>query len=47
MPDDVLLGLGFLVRFVGWILECVFTASYSIRINDDVYGLFSERRGEA
>lgn len=32
-------------RFVDWILECVTTASYSIKINGDLVGFFKGRRG--
>lgn len=42
---EVLLGLGFPTVFVGWILECVSTTSFSISINGTITGLFKGKRG--
>lgn len=42
---DVLIRLGFSPKFVGYILDCVTAASYSIQINGDVHGFFGGRRG--
>ena len=41
----VLLGLRFPPRFVDWVMQCVETASYSIRVNGSVYGWFRGQRG--
>ncbi|GAA0187598.1 hypothetical protein LIER_34886 [Lithospermum erythrorhizon] len=43
--ESVLLGLGFPAKFVGWIMECVTTASYSISINGQLHGHFKGERG--
>ncbi|CAH9141489.1 unnamed protein product [Cuscuta epithymum] len=43
--DNVLRGLGFPSRFVGWIMECVTTASFSISLNGSLYGFFEGKRG--
>lgn len=42
---EVLIGLGFPMIFVAWIMECVSTASYSISINGGLNGFFTGRRG--
>lgn len=42
---EVLIGLGFPMIFVAWIMECVSTASYSISINGGLHGFFTGRRG--
>ncbi|GJV31218.1 hypothetical protein Tco_1391618 [Tanacetum coccineum] len=41
----VLLGFGFHVRLVEWIMECVTTASFSISINGSLHGYFKGKRG--
>ncbi|GJZ00424.1 putative reverse transcriptase domain, reverse transcriptase zinc-binding domain protein [Tanacetum coccineum] len=41
----VLLGFGFHVRLVGWIMECVTTTSFSISINGSLHGYFKGKRG--
>ncbi|GAA0170712.1 hypothetical protein LIER_24912 [Lithospermum erythrorhizon] len=43
--ENVLLGLGFPTKFVGWIMECVTTASYSISINGLLHGHLKGGRG--
>ncbi|GAA0146752.1 hypothetical protein LIER_36376 [Lithospermum erythrorhizon] len=43
--ESFLLGLGFLTKFVGWIMECVTTASYSISINGQLHGHFKGECG--
>lgn len=43
--ENVMIGLGFPHTFIGWVMECVTTASYSVKINGDVHGLFRGRRG--
>ncbi|GJV23121.1 hypothetical protein Tco_1375816 [Tanacetum coccineum] len=42
---DVLIGFGFHVQMVGWIMECVTTASFSISINGSLHGYFKRKRG--
>ncbi|CAH9079933.1 unnamed protein product, partial [Cuscuta epithymum] len=42
---NVLLGLGFPATFVGWIMECVSTASFSVSLNGSLYGFFKGKRG--
>ncbi|GJR59309.1 hypothetical protein Tco_1501471 [Tanacetum coccineum] len=42
---EVLLGFGFHVRLVGWIMECVTTTSFSISINGSLHGYFKGKRG--
>ncbi len=37
--------LGFPTRFVAWIMECVTSASYSIKINKGIHGFFPGKRG--
>ncbi|GAA0174531.1 hypothetical protein LIER_27905 [Lithospermum erythrorhizon] len=43
--EKVLLGLGFATKFMGWIMEYVTTASYSISINGQLHGHFKGDRG--
>jgi len=42
--QQVLEGLGFLLLFTSWVLECVSMAAYSLIINGNMWG-FSEARG--
>nr|GEV34821.1 hypothetical protein [Tanacetum cinerariifolium] len=42
--QEVLLGFGFHVRLVGWIMECVTTTSFSISINGSLHGYFKGKR---
>ncbi|XP_057460090.1 uncharacterized protein LOC130750511 [Actinidia eriantha] len=42
---DVLKGLGFPRVFVGWMIQCISTTSYSISINGALYGFFKGRQG--
>ena len=37
--------LGFPTQFVAWIMECVTTASYSVRVNKGIHGHFQGKRG--
>ena len=37
---EVFIGLGFPSLFVGWIMQCVSTTSYSISINGSLHGFF-------
>lgn len=37
--------LGFHSKWIGWIMECISTVSYSYLINDSVYGLIKPSRG--
>lgn len=43
--EQVLTRLGFHSKWVGWIMECISTVSYSYLINDNVYGLVKPSRG--
>ncbi|XP_012841203.1 PREDICTED: uncharacterized protein LOC105961520 [Erythranthe guttata] len=38
-------GLGFPVKFMGWIMQCVTSVSYSISINGETKGFFPAMRG--
>lgn len=42
---QVLQGLGFPNQFVGWIMECVTTAAYSISLNGCLHDFFKGKRG--
>ncbi|CAH9085418.1 unnamed protein product [Cuscuta europaea] len=42
---NVLRGLGYPDRFVGWIMECVSTASFSVSLNGTLHGFFNGKRG--
>ncbi|CAH9084953.1 unnamed protein product [Cuscuta europaea] len=42
---NVLKGLGYPVLFVGWIMECVTTASFSVSLNGILHGFFKGKRG--
>ena len=42
---EVLIGLGFLNLFVGWVMQCVSTTSYSISINGSLHGFSKGQRG--
>ncbi|CAH9104768.1 unnamed protein product, partial [Cuscuta epithymum] len=42
---NVLRGLGFPDRFVGWIMECVSITSFSISLNGVLHGFFNGKRG--
>nr|GFB91334.1 putative RNA-directed DNA polymerase, eukaryota, reverse transcriptase zinc-binding domain protein [Tanacetum cinerariifolium] len=42
---EVLLGFGFHVCLVGWIMECVTTTSFSININGSLHGYFKGKKG--
>ncbi|GKB40686.1 hypothetical protein Tco_0885628, partial [Tanacetum coccineum] len=41
----ILIGFGFHVRMVSWIMECVATTSFSISINGSLHGYFKGKRG--
>ncbi|GAA0159055.1 hypothetical protein LIER_38783 [Lithospermum erythrorhizon] len=43
--EAVLRSLDFAEVFVGWVMECVTTASYSVSINGEMYGHFPGHRG--
>lgn len=43
--DTVLIGLGFPITFIGWTMQCVTTASYSILVNGSPHGYFKGKRG--
>ncbi len=43
--ESSLRGLGFPDRFVGWVMECVTTATYSISLHGGLHGFFRGRRG--
>ena len=42
---EALKKLGFHETWISWIRQCVTTVSYSIIVNDEVYGLFTPSRG--
>lgn len=42
---DILMQLRFPTEFVGWIMACVTTPSYSLRINGETVGFFKGKRG--
>ncbi|XP_022019843.1 uncharacterized protein LOC110919900 [Helianthus annuus] len=42
---DVLHGFGFRHRFIGWIMECITTTSFSLSVNGNVHGYFKGKRG--
>ena len=42
---EVLIGLGFPNLFVGWIMQCITTTSYSISINGSMQGFFKCNQG--
>ncbi|GFZ13128.1 hypothetical protein Acr_23g0015130 [Actinidia rufa] len=44
--EDVLLGLGFPPMFMGWIMQCVTTTSYSISINGSLHGFFKGQKDD-
>lgn len=43
--EDMMVGLGFPLRFVGWVMECVTTVSYSILINGVPGKPFAAKKG--
>ena len=43
--EAALIHLGILVVFVRWVMECVETASYSIKLNTGIHGYFEGKRG--
>jgi hypothetical protein len=43
--EEMLVALRFPARFVGWVMTCVGTASYSVGINGSSFGHFEGRRG--
>jgi hypothetical protein len=43
--EEMLLGLGFPSRFIGWIMSCVRNASYSLMINGCLEGSFQGKKG--
>ncbi|WP_369293706.1 reverse transcriptase domain-containing protein, partial [Klebsiella pneumoniae] len=43
--SQVMERLGFHSKWVGWIMECISTVSYSYLINESVYGLVKPNRG--
>ena len=42
---EVLTGLGFPSLFVGWVMQCISTTSYSISINGSMHGFFKGHQG--
>lgn len=42
---DVLTALNFLIKFIGWLMECVTTTSYSLSINGQLHGFFNRNSG--
>jgi len=42
---ELLWQLGFPERFVGLVMTCVETTSFSVSINDDLYGVFPRKCG--
>ncbi|GFZ12259.1 hypothetical protein Acr_23g0006440 [Actinidia rufa] len=42
---EVLMGMGFPRLFVGWIMQCISTTSYSISINGSFHGFFKGQQG--
>lgn len=42
---NTLVGFGFQIGFIEWIMTCVFTATYSININGEAHGFFKGSRG--
>ncbi|GJW99594.1 putative reverse transcriptase domain-containing protein, partial [Tanacetum coccineum] len=42
---EILVGFGFHVNMVKWIMTCVTRTSFSIHINGDLHGYFKEKRG--
>ncbi|CAH9094512.1 unnamed protein product [Cuscuta epithymum] len=43
--EAVLNGLNFHPRFIGWVMECVTNASFSISLNGSLFGWFKGKRG--
>lgn len=43
--QGMLIELGYPPRFVGWVMECVTTTSYSLSINGELHGYFKGKRG--
>ncbi|CAH9092304.1 unnamed protein product [Cuscuta europaea] len=43
--ESVLKGLGFPLRFIDWIMECVTSTSFSVSLNGSLYGFFEGKRG--
>jgi len=43
--DNLLRHLGFPIRFVSLIMQCVSTASYSVGVNGDLHGFFQGQSG--
>lgn len=42
---QMLEGLGFPTKFIGWVMECVTTTSYSVALNGSLHGHFKGNRG--
>ncbi|RZB71178.1 Inositol hexakisphosphate and diphosphoinositol-pentakisphosphate kinase VIP2 [Glycine soja] len=43
--DWILKSIGFPVQFCTWIMECVFSTSFSVAVNGSIYGHFKGQRG--
>ncbi|GKD46127.1 putative RNA-directed DNA polymerase, partial [Tanacetum coccineum] len=43
--QSILVGFGFNLRMVGWIVECVTSTSFSLGINGSLHGYFKGKRG--
>lgn len=43
--EAMLIGLGFPILFVGWVMKCISTVSYSVLVNGSLMPPFKARRG--
>lgn len=43
--EKLLFGLGFPAKFVHWVMVCITTAKFSIRLNGELFGYFKSGRG--
>ena len=42
---EVMIGLKFPVRFIGWVMQCVTSPTYSIALNGGIWGMFKGKKG--